>query len=235
MVVSETTSETMMATESVTANSRNSRPTMPPISRIGMKTATSDRLMETHREADLARAAQGRLHRRHALLQVARDVLDHHDRVVHHEPRRDRQRHQREIVEAVTAQVHDAEGADQRDRAPPRWESASRARCAERGRPPGSPATTEMSSVISTSRTDARIVVVRSIMTERSIACGMDAFSAGSAALDAVHGVDHVRLRLLEDITRRRACRWRSRPRECLRPNPRTSAKSDSLTASPLW
>ena len=56
VVVSETTSDTRMATESVTANSRNSRPTMPPMSRIGMKTATSDRLMESNREADLARA-----------------------------------------------------------------------------------------------------------------------------------------------------------------------------------
>ncbi len=46
VVVSETTSETRMATESVTANSRNSRPTMPPINRIGMKTATSERLIE---------------------------------------------------------------------------------------------------------------------------------------------------------------------------------------------
>jgi hypothetical protein len=36
-----------MAAESVTANSRKSRPTMPLISRIGMKTATSDTLIET--------------------------------------------------------------------------------------------------------------------------------------------------------------------------------------------
>ncbi len=35
-----------MAIERVTANSRNSRPTMPPISRIGRNTAISDRLME---------------------------------------------------------------------------------------------------------------------------------------------------------------------------------------------
>jgi hypothetical protein len=42
VVVSETASETtMIATESVTANSRNSRPTIPPISRIGMNTATA--------------------------------------------------------------------------------------------------------------------------------------------------------------------------------------------------
>ena len=42
VVVSETTSETPMATESVTANSRKRRPTMPPMSRMGMKTATSE-------------------------------------------------------------------------------------------------------------------------------------------------------------------------------------------------
>ncbi len=40
-------SETTMAMESVTANSRKSRPTMPPMSRMGIKTATSDRLIET--------------------------------------------------------------------------------------------------------------------------------------------------------------------------------------------
>ena len=36
-----------MATDSVTANSRNSRPTMPPISRIGMNTATSETLIDS--------------------------------------------------------------------------------------------------------------------------------------------------------------------------------------------
>ena len=45
--VSDTTSDTAMAADSVTANSRNSRPTTPPISRIGMNTATSDRLMDS--------------------------------------------------------------------------------------------------------------------------------------------------------------------------------------------
>ena len=36
-----------MAVESTTANSRNSRPTIPPISKIGMKTATSETLMDS--------------------------------------------------------------------------------------------------------------------------------------------------------------------------------------------
>src|SRR5436190_12555002 len=46
VVVSETTSEIRIATDSVIENSRNRRPTIPPISRIGMNTAISDTLME---------------------------------------------------------------------------------------------------------------------------------------------------------------------------------------------
>ena len=45
-MVSETTSETTMASERVTANSRKIRPSSPPISRMGRNTATSDRLIE---------------------------------------------------------------------------------------------------------------------------------------------------------------------------------------------
>ena len=68
VVVSETTSETPIATDSVTANSRNSRPTIPPISRIGMNTATSEMLIERTVKPISSRPEQRRLHRRHALL-----------------------------------------------------------------------------------------------------------------------------------------------------------------------
>ena len=44
--VSETKAETATAMLTVMANSRNKRPTMPPISSSGMNTAISDRLME---------------------------------------------------------------------------------------------------------------------------------------------------------------------------------------------
>ena len=47
VAVSETQRETTMAPERVTANSRNSRPTMPFISRMGMKTAINEVLMVT--------------------------------------------------------------------------------------------------------------------------------------------------------------------------------------------
>ena len=46
VTVSEISSENRMAMESVTANSWNSSPTMPGISRMGMNTAISDRLIE---------------------------------------------------------------------------------------------------------------------------------------------------------------------------------------------
>src|SRR5579871_452385 len=43
----ETIPEIRMAVQMVTANSRNRRPRMPPMNRIGMNTAASDKVMET--------------------------------------------------------------------------------------------------------------------------------------------------------------------------------------------
>ena len=68
------------------------------------------------READLARPRQGGLHRAHAHLAMAHDVLDHHDGVVDDEAGRHDQRHQRQIVETVAQRRHSAEGGDDRDR-----------------------------------------------------------------------------------------------------------------------
>ena len=47
VVVSDTSMDTRMADDSTTANSRNSRPTTPPIIRIGMNTAMREMLIET--------------------------------------------------------------------------------------------------------------------------------------------------------------------------------------------
>src|SRR5258708_6827881 len=49
-------------------------------------------------------------------LDVPYDVLDDDDRVVDDEAGRDRQPHEREIVEAVAERVHHGEGRDQRQR-----------------------------------------------------------------------------------------------------------------------
>ena len=46
VVVRETTREIRIAAERVTENSRNKRPTMPPINSSGMKTATRETLMD---------------------------------------------------------------------------------------------------------------------------------------------------------------------------------------------
>ena len=47
VTLSETSSEKPMASVSTTANSRNSRPTRPPMNRMGMNTATSEVLIES--------------------------------------------------------------------------------------------------------------------------------------------------------------------------------------------
>ena len=86
------------------ANSRKSRPTMPPISRMGMKTAISEMLIEKTVKPISRAPCSAACVRAHSLLEVARDVLHHHDGVVHHEAGGDGQRHEREIVEAVAAE-----------------------------------------------------------------------------------------------------------------------------------
>ncbi|MNO87932.1 hypothetical protein D3C76_793660 [compost metagenome] len=69
-----------------------------------------------HREADFRRALQRRLQPRLAALQVAMDVLHHHDGVVDDEADRDDQRHQGQVVEGEAEQVHRREAGAQRHR-----------------------------------------------------------------------------------------------------------------------
>ena len=87
--VSATNAETTIVIVTVMANSRKSRPTMPPISSSGMKTAISDRLIDTMVKpispAPLIAASIGL----QALLDVAVDVLQHDDGVVDDEADRD--------------------------------------------------------------------------------------------------------------------------------------------------
>src|SRR5262249_44327719 len=68
-----------------------------------------------HSEADLFGALEGGLERIHSGFEVAGDVFHDHDGVVDDETGGDGERHQREIVEAVTAEVSDGKGADKRD------------------------------------------------------------------------------------------------------------------------
>ena len=69
-----------------------------------------------HGEADLAGPLHRRIVRRHAIFYMACNVLDLDDGVVDHKSNRDRQGHQRKIVETVPHSVEHREGADQRQR-----------------------------------------------------------------------------------------------------------------------
>ena len=70
----------------------------------------------THRDdrkPNLGGSLERRLNRVHAVLDIACNILQHHDRVIDHEAGGNSQRHQRKIVEAVAQQVHPAEGSHQ--------------------------------------------------------------------------------------------------------------------------
>ena len=78
-----------------------------------MNTAISDSVIDTMVKpispAPLSAASIGL----HAFLEMADDVLDHHDGVVDHEADRDRERHERQVVEAVIQLIQHREGADE--------------------------------------------------------------------------------------------------------------------------
>ena len=65
-------------------------------------------------EADLAGSLERRLCRAHPVFDVPVDVLQHDNGVVDHEADRDREGHQREIVEAISDEVHDRACAHER-------------------------------------------------------------------------------------------------------------------------
>ena len=67
-------------------------------------------------EADFAGALERGGERLFACLDIARDVLQHHDGVVDDEADGDRQRHQRQIVEGIAERPHQRAGAEQRQR-----------------------------------------------------------------------------------------------------------------------
>ena len=81
-----------------------------------MKTAASDSVIETIVNAISFDPSKRRLHARLSHLHVPDDVLQHDDRVVDDEADRQRQRHQRQVVEAVAERPHDRERADDRER-----------------------------------------------------------------------------------------------------------------------
>ena len=137
--VSETTADIRMVTVSVTANSRNSRPTMSPMNSSGISTAISEMVSEMIVNPICSAPFSAASQRILALFDVADDVLDHHDGVVHHEAGGNGQRHQRQIVQAVAQQIHHAERAHQRQRHRDAGNDGGAKDCAETERSPSPP------------------------------------------------------------------------------------------------
>ena len=94
-----------MVTLRVMANSRKSRPTMSPMKNSGTKTAISEMVSEMIVNPIVLILSR--------LPQVARlpppcsgRRLNHHDGVIHHKARRDRQGHQGQVIQAVAGKIH---------------------------------------------------------------------------------------------------------------------------------
>ena len=67
-----------------------------------------------HGKADFLSSLQGCIPGRHPVFDKAGNVLHHHNRVIDHEAGGDGQRHEREIIDAVSQQIHPGKGSDQR-------------------------------------------------------------------------------------------------------------------------
>ena len=115
--VSETKVDARIETVTTMANSLKILPMTPPISSTGMNTATSEieiaMMVKPISREPLSAASNGLSS---LFLGVADDVFQHDDRVVDDEADRQRQRHQRNIVDGKAEQVHHGERRNQRDR-----------------------------------------------------------------------------------------------------------------------
>ena len=67
-------------------------------------------------KADLTCPSESGFQRCEPLLQMTNDVFDHDDGVIHHEADGDRERHERDIVEAELEKIHHPERACQGER-----------------------------------------------------------------------------------------------------------------------
>ncbi len=79
-----------------------------------------------YRKADLFGALDCSLERSLAHFHVSHNILKHYDGIIHDESDRKRQRHQRQIVETVSAQVHHCKGPDNRHRQCKTWYQCGR-------------------------------------------------------------------------------------------------------------
>ena len=115
----ETNPDTRIATLIVTANSCSSRPTTPPMNSTGMNTAASDSVidrivkaisLEPSNAACIGGLPISMCRTMFSSITIASSTT---------KPTAERQRHERQVVEAVVEQVHHREGRDDRRPAAP--------------------------------------------------------------------------------------------------------------------
>jgi flagellar basal body rod protein FlgG len=103
--VSATKPETTTAPASASANSANRRPVRPGVKASGAYTAARVSVMATTAKP-ISLALDGGGEGLHAFFDVAVDVLQHHDGVVHHQADGQHQRQQGEGVDGEAEQRH---------------------------------------------------------------------------------------------------------------------------------
>ena len=110
--VNDTNSDTSTANATVTPNWKKILPIMPPMNATGMNTATTASDVDDHGEPDLVGAFLRGAVVVFPHLEVAHDVLAHHDGVVDQQADRERQRQQRHGVHREVEHPHDEERRD---------------------------------------------------------------------------------------------------------------------------
>jgi len=181
VVASETSSEISTAADRVTANSRNSRPTMPPMNRMGMKAAISEMVIETTVVAtsrtpssaawtgespfSIWRVMFSRTTTASSTTKPVATVSAISDRLLRLKPHR-----------YITASVPISETGT----VIAGMKAARRSR--RNSMTTMTTRQTEMNRVLPTSRSEARIVVLRSCATSSLISGGIAACSSGMAA-----------------------------------------------------
>ena len=123
-----------------------------------MNTAISDRLIDSTVKPTSRAPRSAASHARHARFEMAGDIFQHDDGVVDDEAGRDGQRHQRQNVEAEAEQIHAAERAENGDRHGDAGDERGADVAQEQEHDEGDQ-DDAITSVISVSRSDARIVV----------------------------------------------------------------------------
>ncbi len=182
VVVREISSETVIAVDRVMANSRNRRPMMPPISRIGRKTAISDTLIDStvkptswapFRAASMRPMPSSTWRVTFSSTTMASSTTKPVAMVRAISDRLSREKPSRNITptapsrETLTATL---------------GISTARPLCRKKATTPTT-STREISTVRSTSARDARMVVVRSTATCMSMSAGSTPIRAGILAL----------------------------------------------------